>query len=61
MELIEYISILGIMFAGYFIGRIIESWLIGSWNEYFIGKQLRKKSLNIWCEKCKSKHKAYLK
>jgi hypothetical protein len=36
-------------------------WRIGSWNGYFIGKQLRAKSLNIYCEKCKSKHKAWVK
>lgn len=34
---------------------------IGSWGGYFIGKQLRKRWLNIWCENCKSKHKAWLK
>jgi len=33
MTFIEWISVIGILFMGYFIGRIIETWLIGSWNE----------------------------
>lgn len=33
MTIIEAISvIIGIMSIGYFIGRMIEAWLIGSWN-----------------------------
>jgi hypothetical protein len=36
-------------------------WRIGSWNGYFIKGKIRKRSLNIWCENCKSKHKAWLK
>ena len=31
-QIIEIISIIGILFIGYFIGRIIEALLIGSWN-----------------------------
>ena len=36
-------------------------WRIGSWNAYLIKGKIRKRSLNIWCEKCRSKHKAWLK
>jgi hypothetical protein len=32
MLIIEILSIIGIMFSGYFIGRIVEALLIGSWN-----------------------------
>ena len=32
MFIIEIVSIIGIMFSGYFIGRIIEALIIGSWN-----------------------------
>ncbi len=32
MGIITIVTIIGIMFLGYFIGRIIESILIGSWN-----------------------------
>lgn len=30
--IINILSIIGILGMGYFIGRIIEAWLIGSWN-----------------------------
>jgi hypothetical protein len=36
-------------------------WRIGSWNAYIIQGKLRKRSLNIWCEKCKKKIVAYVK
>ncbi len=28
----EWVSIVGVLFGGYFIGRLVEAWLIGSWN-----------------------------
>ena len=32
MSYLEIVGGIGIMFIGYFIGRIIEAMLIGSWN-----------------------------
>ena len=31
-KVLNIMGILGILGMGYFIGRIIEAWLIGSWN-----------------------------
>jgi len=33
MTFIEILSAIGIMFMGYFVFRIIEALIIGSWNE----------------------------
>lgn len=38
-----------------------HSWRVGSFIGYFIGKQIRKKGINIWCENCNKKIKAYYK
>jgi hypothetical protein len=32
IDILEVVGIIGILFMGYFIGRIIEALLIGSWN-----------------------------
>lgn len=32
LEILELTCIIGILFMGYFIGRVIEALLIGSWN-----------------------------
>lgn len=36
-----------------------HKWRVGSYIGYFIGKQIRKKGINIWCENCNKKIKAY--
>jgi hypothetical protein len=38
-----------------------HKWRVGSFIGYFIGKQIRKKGINIWCERCHKKIKAYYK
>jgi len=40
--IIKILSIIGILGMGYFIGRIIECWLIGSWNYPKLKQELLK-------------------